>query len=506
MRTFSQSSFIMNRFLQWKWALLAPFFGALLSFGFAPSALAYLPLLSLGFFYGFCLQPSLKAAVVTGYGFGVGLFTAGIWWAYISIHDFGGADAFSAGLLTALLIAFWSLFPALTAGLMAKCSSSPVAVLRCLLAALAWVGVEVVRGDWVLNGFPWLQVGYSQIATPLAGYVPLLGVYGTGFLLMFSAALLVETGRRQLSVRAAFLLLTLIFGSGQMLSQVQWTQPVGQPVTVTLIQGNIDQKLKWLPNQRQKTLSLYQDLTEQHWDSDVIIWPETSVPAFMGDVKEAFLEPLASKAREHGVDLVISLPVRGEGKTYYNSVLTLGRQEALYHKIHLLPFGEYLPLQPVSGWVMDRLEIPLGSFTAGQEAQPLLQAGGYPFVTTICYEDAFGDQVRRQAGQAAYLVNVTNDGWFGVSEEPYQHMQMAQMRALETGRYLLRATNTGLTGFVKPNGQLVKQAPLLTTTALTDKIIPMTGTTPYMRLGDKGVFSGLIMLLGLAYGLYGRRA
>lgn len=172
--------------------------------------------------------------------------------------------------------------------------------------------------------------------------------------------------------------------------------------------------------------------------------------------------------------------------------------EALYHKIHLLPFGEYLPLQPLSGWVLDQLQIPLGNFTAGSDEQPLLQAGGYSFVTTICYEDAFGELVRRQAAQAAYLVNVTNDGWFGDTAEPHQHMQMAQMRALETGRYLVRATNTGLSGFVQPDGRLGKQAPLFTSMTLTDSIVPMAGSTPYVRLGDQGVFMVLIGLVALS--------
>ncbi|MDD2761612.1 MAG: apolipoprotein N-acyltransferase, partial [Methylomonas sp.] len=171
------------------------------------------------------------------------------------------------------------------------------------------------------------------------------------------------------------------------------------------------------------------------------------------------------------------------------------RKEGFYHKQHLLPFGEYLPLQPLSGWILDQLQIPLGDFAAGGDRQTLLQAGGYPFVATICYEDAFGELVGRQAEQAAYLVNVTNDAWFGDSAEPFQHMQMAQMRALETGRYMVRVTNTGLTGFVKPDGSISKQAPLYATTTLTDKVMPMGGVTPYVRLGDGAVFAVLSVLM-----------
>ena len=254
------------------------------------------------------------------------------------------------------------------------------------------------------------------------------------------------------------------------------------------------------------TLRLYQQLTEQHLDSDVIIWPETAIPAFLEQVRTGYLEPLANLVQEHGVDVVVSLPSSGEGNSYYNSVISLADMDKRYHKNHLLPFGEYLPLQPLSGWVLDQLEIPLGDFAAGGDMQPLLKAGGYAFVTTICYEDAFAELVNRQVEQAAFLVNLTNDAWFGNTAEPYQHMQIARMRALETGRYLLRATNTGLTGFVAPNGQIVKQAPLFTTTTLTEMITPMQGLTPYAKWGDRWVFIGLFTLVIVVYAMIKRKS
>lgn len=488
----------MNRFLEWKWEILAPLFGVMLTLAFAPYDFAYLALIALAFFYRFCNELSAVRAAVTGYLFGLGLFGSGIWWVYVSMHDFGGANPLSAGFLTVLLIGLWAGFPALTAALSVKVFSKIGAGIRVIAFAWIWVAMEYVRGNWIFNGFPWLQVAYSQIETPLAGFAPIGGVYGSGFLLALSAAILAEIWCKRSLSRLGSVVLILIWGGGFGLKGGVWTHAIGEPITVTLVQGNIDQKQKWQPNQRLRTLTLYRHFTEQHWDSDVVIWPETSVPAFMMEVKDWFLDPLARQAREHGVDLVISLPVNGAGKDYYNSVITLGEHEALYHKIHLLPFGEYLPLQPLSGWVLDQLQIPLGNFTAGSDEQPLLQAGGYSFVTTICYEDAFGELVRRQAAQAAYLVNVTNDGWFGDTAEPHQHMQMAQMRALETGRYLVRATNTGLSGFVQPDGRLGKQAPLFTSMTLTDSIVPMAGSTPYVRLGDQGVFMVLIGLVALS--------
>ncbi|MGZ5000922.1 MAG: apolipoprotein N-acyltransferase, partial [Methylomonas sp.] len=405
----------------------------------------------------------------------------------------------SAGLLTLLLVNVWAIFPALTGVLAARILKSPIVWLKISAAALLWVAVEYLRGYWLLNGFPWLQIAYSQLQTPLAGYAPLVGVYGIGFLLAASAFVMAEMMVCKPMRTKGMLFLLLIWGPGEWLKTQEWTQAIGEPIKITLVQGNISQEQKWLPNQMRSTLSLYQQLTEQHWDSNVIIWPETSIPAFLSQVKDSFLEPLASAARRHQVDLVVSLPTEGKGKEYFNSVMTLGQTQALYHKNHLLPFGEYLPLQPLSGWVLDQLQIPLGNFAAGGDRQNLLRAGGYSFVTTICYEDVFGELVARQIADAAYIVNVTNDAWFGSTSQPHQHMQMAQMRALETGRFLVRVTNTGVTGFIAPNGTISRQAPPFITTTLTDTIVPMGGMTPYARTGDNAVFAGLGLLVLIIY-------
>jgi apolipoprotein N-acyltransferase len=486
--------------LNWKWLLVAPLLGGLLTCAFAPYGYSYGAILALMFLYYSWRHFKLKQAMVVGYLFGLGLFGTGIWWVYISVHDFGGADEVSAGLLTGLLVALWAVFPALTAALVVKSMHNHSASLRILLAAILWVAVEYFRGYYLLNGFPWLQIAYSQLRTPLAGYAPILGVYGVGFLLAVSAFTLVEAAMVQLKPVVALLILLGCWGGGALLKQVAWTHSIGAEIPVTLVQGNIHQEQKWLPEQRINTLHLYQTLTEQHWqDSKLIIWPETAIPAFYSQVKEFFLMPLSATALEHQVDLVVSLPSSGAGKAYYNSAMVLAHPEQFYHKSHLLPFGEYFPLQPLSGWILDKLNIPLGDFTAGAERQTLLHAGGYAFIATICYEDAFGEEVSRQLDEAAFIVNLTNDAWFGNSSEPYQHMQMAQMRALENGRYLLRATNTGLTGIIAPDGHITEQAPLFTTTTLTGNIVPMAGLTPYARIGDKGVFVLLGVLLVLGY-------
>ncbi len=489
----------MNRLYQWKWEVIAPISGILLTLAFAPFDFAYLAVAALMIFYVFSSQASLKRAAFDGYLFGLGLFGSGIWWVYISIHDFGGADAISASLLTALLIAICSLLPALTAIALFNLSKITAIWPRITSSSLAWVAVEYLRGTWLFNGFPWLQIAYSQLDTALAGFAPVTGIYGMGFLLSLSAFTAVETLRKRIVWWHGVIVCSLVWGGGWAVQDIHWSRAAGQAFKITLIQGNIDQDQKWLPNQKSNTLKLYRQLTEQHWDSSVVVWPESAIPAFLSEVRDSYLNPLADAAREHGTDLIVSLP-SGGGKTYYNSVMTLGRDEALYHKSHLLPFGEYLPLQPFSGWLLDQLRIPLGSFTAGTRDQPLLKAGGYPFIATICYEDAFGELVIDRIADANYLVNVTNDAWFGNSPEPYQHMQIAQFRALETGRYLVRATNTGVSGIIGPDGKPRQLSKLFTTTALTDEIIPMTGLTPYARIGDIGVFSSMLAFVAALFG------
>lgn len=482
----------MIRIQTWLCLLSMLLLGGMLTMAFAPydyPLLAWLALVG----WHWCAAKTHPAACWKGLAFGLGMFGMGLWWVYISIHDFGGAHPLAAVGLTGLLIAFCALFPLLTMLLSARLPVWLGAWGRIFAAALVWMGVEYFRGYLLLNGFPWLQIAYSQIEMPLAGYAPILGVYGVGFLLAITAFAVAESLLQRLPIFQAALLLLVVWGGGAALRTIAWTQPVGEPFTVTLVQGNIGQGQKWQPEQKLNTLRLYRQLTQQHWDSKIIVWPETAIPAFLSSVKQGYLDPLAAEAKQHGVDLLVSLPSGGD-KVYYNSMLVLNDSDTLYHKNHLLPFGEYLPLQPLSGWVLDQLQIPLGNFTAGGDRQKLLKAGGYPFISSICYEDVFGEEMLRQLDQAAYLVNVTNDAWFGDSDQPYQHMQMAQMRALESGRYLVRATNTGLSGFVAPDGRLVSQAPMFTTTTLTDKIVPMTGMTPYASLGDRWVLLMLAVL------------
>jgi apolipoprotein N-acyltransferase len=491
---------------QWNGAAFLAGISFALSFApFNYDSLALIALVILFLSCHVCEHP--KQAAFRGFLFGIGLFGFGVTWVFFSIFLYGKANLFVSMLMAAIFAAFWALFPAVTLYISVKLARLTDKRLLFAILPITWILIEYFRGFWLLNGFPWFQVAYSQLDSAYAGYIPLIGVYGTGFLILISASILsvMIVSKRALILNTT--LLSIILVAGYSLKHIQWTTPIGDPIKITLIQGNVSQDQKWLPENFTKTLLKYQQMTHDHWDSDVIIWPETAIPAYLHQVEKPFLEPLAVLARINNTDLIVSSAAKSaDGKETYNAVVTLGRERGLYKKNHLLPFGEYLPWQPLSGWVLDLIGVQLGDFTAGGDQQALLKAGGYPFSTTICYEDAFSSAIIPSLPEAAYLVNVTNDAWFWKSLEPHQHMQIARMRALESGRYLARVTNTGITAFVAPSGQIIKQAPSFEISTLTQSIPPMGGMTPYAYLTDElilGVLFGLMVLLG---GLFKRYA
>ncbi|MEQ1528476.1 MAG: apolipoprotein N-acyltransferase [Methylococcales bacterium] len=490
-------SFTQNRIMD----CVAAISGILFCLAFAPFNYAYLSLVALALLFISWYGVSAKRALLRGYLFGLGLFGLGISWVYISVHDFGGGGLIGSGLLTVLVVAFWAIFPALAGAISATIPANKpwLWIMHC---ALLWVLAEYLRGYLVLNGFPWFLSAYSQLDTPLSGYIPILGAYGSGFLLALSASGIAGMILFKKHVAVLITILIGIWLGGGLLQRHNWTTPIGRPFQVSMIQGNISQDQKWRPENRLNTLLTYKSLTEAHWDSQVIIWPESAIPAYLDEVYENFLLPLHDAAKQQQRDLIISVPIHDQVQDKkYNAVITLGNSAGSYRKNHLLPFGEYLPLQPLSGLVLRLFNMRLGNFQPGGDQQPLLQAGGYPFSTSICYEDAFGIKI---PANAAYLVNVTNDAWFGDSIEPHQHLQIARMRALESGRFLLRATNTGITAIIAADGQVVQQAPLFTTTVLTGTVNAMTGSTPYSKLGDNLIVLSLAMvyLCLLSYQLF----
>ncbi len=482
--------------------LLALAGGALTPLAFAPFEFFPVAPWALALLFLVWLRASARRAAWRGWLFGLGMFGLGVSWVHESFQ-FSQVAMPVAIVLTTLLVVYLSVFPALTGYLLAR-FVSPAPSMRLLgFFPAAWVLGEWLRG-WLLSGFPWLNLGYSQVGWPLAGYGPWLGVYGISWAVAVTAgalAGLMTQGRRVVYV---FALLGL-WSSGWLAGRVDWTEPTGSEREAVLVQGNVPQHLKWRPEQRQLTLDQYLTLTRQHWGADLVIWPETAVPAYH-HVAEPFLEELQAEALRQGTELLVGIPLKDlSSGRYYNSVVALGEHSGVYRKRHLVPFGEFLPLVDILGPLVDFMRISMSNFSSGPREQPTLVAAGQQIGVSICYEDAFGEEVIEALPAATLLVNVSNDAWFGDSIAPAQHLQMARMRAVETGRYLLRATNTGISAIVGPRGDVLAQSPQFETHALRGTVQGMSGMTPYARLGNWGIVVLLVGVLGILVTLSRRR-
>ncbi|WP_456414160.1 apolipoprotein N-acyltransferase [Thiolapillus sp.] len=466
--------------------------GSAMVLAFAPFSQGWVALLSLAALFLLWRNASPARAFAIGWAWGMGCMGFGVFWLHHSIAQFGGVNFPLAILLTLLFAAVLALFPALAGGLARKCSRISSTTLILAYPA-SWALMEWVR-SWLLTGFPWLTVGYSQIDTPLSGYAPLLGVYGVSLALALSAAALSLGPSRWL------LLLPGIWAGGWALQQLEWTQPAGEPFTTTLLQASIPQEEKWLPSQLRPTLEYYVGASEAHPGSRLIIWPETAVPAFADQVEESLLQPLHQRFRRQGRDLLLGIPVRDPQGRAYNAMISLGSSgRGEYYKRHLVPFGEFMPFKTLLQPLVELFAIPMSSFSPGDKSKPpLLKLAGMEAGISICYEDAFGEEVVQALPQAAFLVNASNDAWFGDSLAPHQHLEMARMRALETGRYLLRATNTGVSAIISPRGALVRVLPQFERGAISAEIRPRQGQTGFSLWRNWPVVGLSILLLGIA--------
>jgi apolipoprotein N-acyltransferase len=476
--------------------------GAASVLGFAPFSLFPLPVLTAALLIGLWRDASPRFCAATGFAFGLGYFGFGVSWVYVSLHDFGAMPAPLSAIATLLFCATLAAFPAAAGLLQAELVVLPGVRSLMLIPAL-WTLTEWFRG-WFLTGFPWLALGYSQAPpSPLSGYAPVLGVYGVSLATMASAGLACvafdRASKRRRFISPALLLFGLWVG-GYLLQHLSWTEPAGMPFRVSLLQGNIPQDVKWRPENAEKSLKTYlaQALAS---DARLIVLPETALPLFYHQVPVDYLDTLRRHAQTNQGDILIGLPeyarvTRGDGE-YYNSVFSFGASPAqFYRKSHLVPFGEFI--SPGFHWVLNWLDIPLSDFSRGSVKQAPLAVVGQKVAVNICYEDVFGEEIIRQLPEATLLVNVSNVAWFGDSIAPWQHLQIAQMRALETGRVMLRATNTGMTAVIGPNGNVLEQAPTFQPTVLTREVQGYNGATPYVRFGNGPAIALALAGLGLA--------
>jgi len=474
--------------------------GMLAVFGFAPYGLFPLAVLSLLVLFRVWLRcEKATHAAVAGFAFGMGLFSFGIGWVYVALHDYGYMHPLLAVIATLLFAALASTPLALAGYLLLRFPATPSARLLLLMPAL-WGLAEWLRG-LMFTGFPWLSFGYSQVpGSPLAGYAPVLGVYGVSLVVAASAALLLyilqvrwhKTGKVALGALCALWLV------GAALQHVQWTHASGAPFKVSLLQGNIAQDVKFAESRLVESLEIYRRLA-QGSDARLIVMPETALPLLRQNVPPYYEEILRDHVRQNGGDVLIGAFEKEDGR-YFNSVYSLGSADSQhYRKDHLVPFGEFIPLRGVLGWFINEvLQIPMGDLASGGDAQMPLNIAGQRVAVNICYEDVFGEEIIRQLPQATLLVNVTNDAWYGETDAAVQHNQMSQMRALETGRMMLRATNTGVTSIIGPDGRVQVQLPQHAEGVLTAEVQGYEGSTPYVRWGNVAVLVLLAAMLGVA--------
>ncbi|MGI9259454.1 MAG: apolipoprotein N-acyltransferase [Gammaproteobacteria bacterium] len=434
-----------------------------------------------------------------GFAFGMASFLCGVYWVYISIHDYGPAPAIFAIAMTLSLVSILAVFPAVAGWVAARwfTTDGPAAWFGVLPAI--WVVTEWLRG-WIFTGFGWLSAGYSQSDSWLMGFAPVGGVHFMSWAVLLTAGALVmlaQGSTRQRAVAAA--LVVSIWVSGYVATATSWTEPLDGELSVALVQGAVPQDLKWDPDQLVPTLELYRDLTYASEGSELIVWPEAAIPTLFDYIGE-YLSEIRGWTEQNGSDLILGiLRADPERDAVQNTIVALGETPSFYVKRHLVPYGEYFPVPAfVRNWLR-LMSLPYSDAMPGSDGQRPLEVAGQRIAMSICYEDVFGAEQLHYLPEATLLVNVSNDAWFGDSIAPHQHLEIARVRAAEAGRYLLRATNTGVSGIIDPSGDVVATSPQFEPQVLKGTVRGYAGATPYARWGNVAVITACFVILLLQF-------
>ena len=479
--------------------------GAVLVFAFAPFDFWPFALVAAGGLYAAWSTGSAGSLAFRGYLFGLAKYLIGVSWIYVSIHDHGHAGVVLSVFLVVVFCAGLAIFPMLMGYVYGRWLRLGSAVDVVTFAAL-WTLIDWIL-TWLLTGFPWLLAGYAHLGTAIGAYAPIGGVLLVGFFSVFSGAAigrLLLSRARSWAPGAVAVLLWLV---AVPLGWIAWVAPAARgPVEVALVQGNVAQEIKWLPESVVPILEKYEGLTEPEWGRELIVWPEAAITLWRHQATR-FLERLSERAADSSTTLITGIPGweldrnHARGGYSQNTAIAVGRGAGDYVKRRLVPFGEDVPLEfIIRGWI-ELFDLPMSRLHPGAMQQPLLEAGELRLAMAICYEIVFPELVRAQARDADLLVTISNDTWFGDSIGPPQHMQMAQMRALENGRYLLRSTNDGITAIVDHQGRMVARLPRFEQGVLEGSALVMEGRTPYSRLGGMPVVVGCFSILIIGFWL-----
>lgn len=464
--------------------------GALQTLTFSPFGWWWLGPLSIALILLAALPLATNRLFRAGWLVGFGLFGSGASWVYISISEYGNTSIPVSILLTVVFVAGLALFHGLAFWAWGKLAKRS-AVRRLILFPAVWLLGDWVRG-WLLTGFPWLYLGTAQVDGPLAGFAPLVGVHGITLWILFTGVALYSVYwlARQRRVTPAIAVIAAALApwlAGPALKQAAWTSLAEEPLSVATMQGNVPQLIKWDPEYLKDQIVTYLNLTEQDWQQDLILWPETAIP-LPQDQAGAIIEHIEERLAP-GSTLITGIPWYGfsdriEDFTFHNSIMALGNGGGMYHKQKLVPFGEYVPLQQWLRGLIGFFDLPMSEFSRGPAQQEPLTAGSTRIMPYICYEVAYPDFVATNAHKAGLLITISNDGWFGDSIGPLQHLQIARMRALETGRYMIRGTNNGATAIINDKGEITDTIAQFTRDTLRGKVWVAEGSTPYMQSGS----------------------
>jgi apolipoprotein N-acyltransferase len=481
--------------------LLPPLLGILATLGFAPFDWYPLTVLAFAGLMALWWRANPKRAAWRGWLFGLGHFGSGVYWVFVSTYYYGGAPLPVAVLLVCLLSAYMALYPALVGAFAAACGRLPRAVWALLLVPAAWVLAELVRAR-LGTGFPWLSAGYALTDAGPVALAPLGGVYLFGLLLLVLAGALVLLFARGLPGKAAAVAVfaALPLGLWLLPAAQSWTRPAGEPLAVAILQGNVPQDMKWLPSMHEPTLARYRALNDAA-EGRLIVWPEAAVPALAHRVPEYLQAIDAEAARRQRTLLVGVLQWPAREAPLYNAVYALGADHGRYYKRHLVPFGEYFPVPDFLRALMDGVNMRYSNFDHGPEEQTPITVEGVALGISICFEDVFAYEIRKALPAAGLLINMTNDAWFDRTSAPYQHLQIARMRAMETGRPLLRATQTGISAAIDADGRILARSAHYAPDIVETRVQPRSGATPYVRHGDLPL--ALVALAICAFGFIG---
>lgn len=492
----------MNKPVKSAYHYLATFLaGAMLTLSFAP--FSYWPTMIIGLsIFIYCLTRS-QSPFKTGFVFGLGWFGVGVSWVHVSIADFGGLPLIGSLALMLLLCSYLALFPAFASALLVRFFPSR---LWPLALPAIWFCMEWIR-SWFLTGFPWISIGYSQVSSPLGGWMPLIGEAGVSILLIVLATVVANGVRNKQWINPSITMFVLFLG-GWILNQQAWVTVTGNTAKISMVQGNIKQQLRWVPEQDWPTMQKYLNMTSAHWDSDLIVWPEAAVPKLEPTVTE-FLNNLDHQAINTHTGLITGIVnYNFETKQAFNSLIGLGAREYnddkghyfythtnRYSKHHLLPIGEFIPFESWLRGLAPIFDLPMSSFTRGDYQQQNLRVNGFNLAPALCFEIAFVRQLAANLNEHTdFIVTVSNDAWFGHSHGPAQHLEIAQVRAKEFGIPVLRATNNGITAFINHKGQIQSRLPQFEAAVLSDAVQTTRGYTPYRKLGDLPMW--LICIIG----------